>query len=185
MSGSARPPATYEDLLALPEHVVGEIIDGELVVSRRPGPRQANAKSALVALLVPPFQFGDTGPGGWSIMLEPEVHLGEDVVVPDLAGWRRGRMPHVPDEDFFSLPPDWVCEVLSQPTIRLDRTRKLPAYARAGVRHAWLIDPLAQTLELYRLEPGYCVLVATHGGSERVAAVPFEEIAIDLSWLWA
>lgn len=176
-------PATYADIVALPEHVVGEIIDGELFVSPRSGPRQANAKSSLLGLLVPPFQFGDLGPGGWSIMLEPEVHLGDDIVVPDLAGWQRERLPHVPDEAFFSLAPDWVCEVLSPSTARLDRTKKVPVYARAGVRHAWLVDPVAQTLEIYRLESEHWVVAATHGGDERVAAVPFEAIALDLSRL--
>ncbi len=135
-------------------------------------------------MLVPPYRFGDGGPGGWWIPDEPELHLAEDIVVPDLAGWRRERMPDLPDEAFFGLSPDWVCEVLSPSTSRLDRTRKLPVYARAGVPYAWLIDPVAQTLEVYRLESGHWIVAATHGGEARVNAEPFEEITLDLTRLW-
>jgi Uma2 family endonuclease len=181
----ARRPATYADIVALPENVVGEILNGELVVSPRPAPRHAYAASSLGGMLVPPYRFGDGGPGGWWILDEPELHLGEDIVVPDLAGWRRERMPDLPDEAFFGLPPDWVCEVLSPSTSRLDRTRKLPIYARAGVPYAWLIDPAAQTLEVYLLESGHWVVAATHGAEDRVKAAPFEAIALDLARLWA
>jgi Uma2 family endonuclease len=180
----ARRPATYADIVALPENVVGEILSGELVVSPRPAPRHAHAASSLGGMLVPPYRFGDGGPGGWWILDEPEVHLGEDIVVPDLGGWRRERMPELPDEAFFTLPPDWVCEVLSPSTSRIDRTRKLPIYARTGVPCAWLIDPVAQTLEVYRLESGHWIIATTHGGDERVKAAPFETIALELSRLW-
>ncbi len=105
--------------------------------------------------------------------------------MPDLAGWRRERMPSLPDDAFFTLPPDWVCENLSPSTSRIDRTRKLPIYARAGVSHAWLIDPATQTLEVYRLESGHWIVAATHGGDERVRAAPFEATALDLARLWA
>jgi hypothetical protein len=125
MTLAARRQATYDDLLALPEHVVGEIVGGELVVSPRPSVPHSLGASALGATLLPPFQFGDAGgPGGWWILDEPEVHLSEDVVVPDLAGWRRERMPSPPTEAFVTLPPDWVCEVLSLSTSRHDRTKK-------------------------------------------------------------
>src|SRR4051812_37962843 len=140
MTLAARRKATYEDLLALPEHVVGEIVGGELVVSPRPAMPHATGASVLGATLLPPFQFGDGGgPGGWWIFDEPELHLDEDVVVPDLAGWRRERMPAAPTETFVTLPPDWVCEVLSPKTSRHDRTKKLPIYAHAGVPHLWLL----------------------------------------------
>jgi Uma2 family endonuclease len=145
-------PATYDDLLALPEHVVGEIIDGELHVSPRPAPRHAHAKSVLGGELGPPFHGGRGGPGGWWILDEPELHLREDVLVPDLAGWRRSRMASLPETAYFPFAPDWACEVLSPTTTRLDRSKKLRVSARERVGHAWLIDPAARTLEILRLE---------------------------------
>jgi Uma2 family endonuclease len=179
-----RRPATYDDILALPEHVVGELLDGELVVSPRPGPGHANAASVLTGALGPSFQFGDGGPGGWWILAEPELHLGEDVLVPDLAGWRRERMPALPKEAFFTAPPDWGCEVLSPSTSRIDRTRKLPIYARAGVSHLWLVDPSAETLESFALEGGRWVLLATHGGDEVVRVKPFDALEVKLGRIW-
>lgn len=168
----------------MPDHLVGEILDGELVVSPRPAPRHSVVSSALGSTLGPPFQFGDGGPGGWWILDEPELHLGENVLVPDLAGWRRERLGTIPDEAFFTLRPDWVCEVLSPSTSRTDRVRKLPIYARADVPHLWLIDPAAQTLEVFSLEAGRWVLLATHGADEVVRAPPFESVPLALSRLW-
>jgi hypothetical protein len=184
MTSAARRTATYDDLLALPEHVVGEIVDGDLVVSPRPAMPHAVSASALGATLLPPLQFGDGGPGGWWIFDEPELHLNADVLVPDLAGWRRERMPIPPDGAFVTLTPDWVCEVLSPSTSRHDRTKKLPIYARVGVPHLWLLDPLAQMLEVFRLEREHWVLLAAHGGDESIRAVPFEMVAVDLKRLW-
>ena len=179
-------PATYEDILALPEHVVGEIIDGELHVSPRPAPRHALATSGLGEELGPPFKRGRGGPGGWMILDEPELHLGRDVIVPDLAGWRRERMPEVPVElPYFSLAPDWLCESLSPSTARLDRTKKLRAYGRERVSHVWLVDAAAQTLEVYRLDGDSYRLVLTAGGDDKVRAEPFDAIELDLSILWA
>jgi hypothetical protein len=151
-------PATYADLLALPDRVVGEIVGGELYVSPRPAPRHAAASAGVGGKLWPPFHDGNGGPGGWWILGEPELHLGHDVVVPDLAGWRRVRMPALPDTAYFTITPDWICEVLSPGTARLDRHHKLDVYARAGVAHAWLIDPLARTLEALHLDSGRWVI---------------------------
>lgn len=184
MTLPVRRPPTYDDIVALPEHVVGEILDGELVVSPRPAPPHAVAASALGGTLLPPLQFGDGGPGGWWILNEPELHLGENVVVPDLAGCRRERMPSPPANAFFTLPPDWVCEVLSPSTSRIDRTKKLPIYARATVGHLWLVDPLAQTLEVFRLDAGRWVLLVAHGAHDVVRAPPFEEVPVRLDRLW-
>jgi Uma2 family endonuclease len=184
MTLPARRPATYADIAALPEHVVGEILNGELVVSPRPAPRHADVSSNLGGTLIPPFRFGDGGPGGWRILDEPELHLGEDVLVPDLAGWRLERMPVLPEEAYFTLAPDWVCEVLSPSTSRVDRTRKLPICARSAIPRLWLVDPGAQTLEVYGLDAGRWVLLSTHGGDETVRAVPFDAVAIDLKRLW-
>src|SRR5512141_3276362 len=128
-----RRPATYEDIVRLPETQVGEIVDGELYVSPRPGGPHAIAASAVGGEIWAPYHTGRGGPGGWWILVEPELHLGSDVMVPELAGWKRERMPRPPDSPAFTIEPDWVCEVLSPSTERLDRARKLPSYARAGV----------------------------------------------------
>ncbi len=176
--------ATYDDLLQVPDHRVAEIVDGDLHVSPRPASRQALAKSVLGWELGPPFGRGRGGPGGWWILNEPELHLGEDVLVPDLAGWRRERMPEFPDTAAFTLAPDWVCEVVSPGTERLDRAKKMPVYARESVSHLWLLGPVARTLEVYRLTEGRWLLLATHEGTTRVRAEPFDAIELDLSPLW-
>jgi Uma2 family endonuclease len=184
MTQPARRPASYEDILALPEHLVGEIVDGELVVSPRPAVPHTVGASALGATLVTRMQFGDGGPGGWWILDEPELHLGEHVVVPDIAGWRRERMPSPPRDAFITLTPDWVCEVLSPATGRFDRTRKLPLYARLGVPYLWLVDPSLETLETYRLDAGHWTLLVTHAGDDKIRAEPFDAIELDLRRLW-
>jgi Uma2 family endonuclease len=179
-------PATYEDLLRLPAHVVGEIVDGELHVSPRPAPRHALAGSALGEELGPPFKRGRGGPGGWVILDEPELHLGRDVLVPDLGGWRRARMPEVPvDLAYFVLAPDWVAEVVSPSTAALDRRGKLAAYARAQVAHVWFIDPIAQTLEVLRLDGETYRIVQVASADDVVRAEPFDAIELALAILWA
>jgi Uma2 family endonuclease len=185
----AAPPdtkrgATYEDLERVPDTMVAEIVDGELFASPRPRPRHAAATSSLGGDLNPPFQQGRGGPGGWWILDEPELHFGEDVLVPDLAGWTRERLPSMPQEAFFTLAPDWVCEVISPHNERHDRARKMPVYAREGVRHAWLVDPLDRTLEVFKLEAGRWSLLTTHRGDEIVRAEPFQAVEIDLLGLW-
>lgn len=152
----ARRPATYADLLAVPDHLVAEIVDGDLHTTPRPTPRHAVVSSGLGADLVGPFDRGRGGPGGWWILDEPELHLGADVLAPDVAGWRRTRLPQIPAEAFFTLAPDWVCEVVAPATERLDRGSKLPIYAREGVAHLWLVNPIAETNEAYRLEQSRC-----------------------------
>jgi Uma2 family endonuclease len=178
-------PATYEDLVALPDALVAEIVNGELHASPRPAPRHALAGSAIGGRLVQPYQDGAGGPGGWWILDEPELHLGRDVLVPDLGGWRRSRLPRLPETAYFPLAPDWICEVLSLSTAQLDRAKKLGIYAREQVAHAWLIDPLARTLEVLRLEVGRWVILGTHAGSEVVRAEPFAETDLELDALWA
>ena len=131
-----------------------------------------------------PFDDGVGGPGGWWILTEPELHFGEQVVVPDLAGWRRERLPAMPEEAFFSLAPDWVCEVLSPSTGRIDRGRKLRIYAEAGVAHAWLVNPLERTLEVLRLREGAWTIVAVCSDSDAVRIEPFEAIELELGRLW-
>ncbi len=179
-----RPPATYDDLLQVADHLVAEIVDGELHATPRPAPRHAAASSGLGGALHGPFDKGRGGPGGWRILDEPELHLGRDIVVPDLAGWRRERLPDLPEQAFFSVAPDWICEVVSPSTAALDRVTKLAVYAREGVSHAWLVDPLAHTLEVLRLESGRWTIVSTGAGADLVRVEPFEAIALDLTLLW-
>ncbi len=180
----AKQVATYEDLLALPEHLVGEIIDGELVVSPRPAPRHARASSVLGAELGGPFDHGRGGPGGWVILDKPELHLGKNVVVPELAGWRRERLPALPDGAWFEIAPDWICEVLSPSTAVVDRTRKQRIYRENGVTWIWFVDPVARTLEVWRQAHGDWLLAGSFGGDQRARVQPFDAIEIDLQGLW-
>jgi Uma2 family endonuclease len=177
-------PATYDDVLAAPENKVAEILDGELFLSPRPAPRHAVAAARLGAVLNNAFDRGRDGPGDWWILDEPELHFGKHVVVPDIAGWRRERMPAIPDEAFFALAPDFVCEVLSPSTERFDRSKKLRIYAEAGVAHAWLVNPIERTLEVLRLREGTWTIVAVFTGSEAARAEPFEAIVLELGSLW-
>ena len=176
--------ATYEDVLNAPENKVAEILDGELVLTPRPAPRHAVAQSALLGELHNPFNSGRGGPGGWWILVEPELHLGGDVLVPDLAGWRRERMPTIGDEAHFALAPDWVCEVLSPSTQKNDRSRKLRIYAEAQVAHAWLLDPIERTLEVLRLKEEVWTIVGVCVDSDVVRIHPFEAIQLELGRLW-
>ncbi|SRR6266540_3839069 len=183
---SAKRPATYADLLKVPEHLVAEIIDGELVTSPRPAARHAAASTTLGADLHTAFgRTGGGGPGGWVILFEPELHVVDQVMVPDIAGWRRERMPEIPDVAFFELAPDWVCEILSPSTAALDRTLKQRHYARAGIGHLWFLDPLPQTLEVYRLDGDSWRLIYSAAGDTKVRAEPFGAIEVDLAQIWA
>jgi Uma2 family endonuclease len=184
MRAFSRKPASYEDLKALPDEVVGELIDGELYVSPRPATRHGLAASVLGSELIDAFHRGRSGPGGWWILFEPELHFGPNALVPDIAGWRQDRLPVLPDSPALEIAPDWVCEVRSPSTARLDLTLKLPKYLAAGVNHAWMVDPADQLLEVFRRDAGGWVLVAVHGGSEKVRVVPFEAIEVDLAALW-
>jgi Uma2 family endonuclease len=181
---SMKTRATYEDVLAAPDDKLAELIDGELFLSPRPAARHLQVASVLGVELGGPFQRGRDGPGGWRFLDEPELHFGEDVLVPDLAGWRIERLPAVPDAAFLTLAPDWVCEVVSPSTERIDRSRKMRIYARESVRHAWLVNPVARTLEAYRLGEQGWVLLGTHAGEERVRVEPFDAIELELAVLW-
>jgi Uma2 family endonuclease len=183
----AKRRATYEDYLALPAHVVGEIINGVLQVSPRPAPRHAYASSRLGGKLDGFDSGGSGGPGGWWILFEPEIQLTpREPVSPDLAGWRRERMPALPSTSYFDLPPDWVCEVLSPSTAAWDRSEKLPLYAEHGVPHAWLIDPILRTLEVFALDVARrYTLVTVARDDAKLRAPPFEALELDLAGLWA
>ena len=179
-------PTLYEQLMDLPENITGEIIDGELYIQPRPTGPHDEAGSVIGMRLGPPFRFGEGGPGGWWILDEPEIHFVRDtvVVVPDLAGWRRERMPSIPKDHRFEVVPDWVCEILSPSTSKKDRAKKMPLYARYGVAYAWLVDPLAQTLEAFSLHEDHWLLLATLEDDDPVCVPPFAAITFCLADLW-
>ena len=176
--------ATYRDVLDAPPHVVAEVLSGTLHTHPRPAMPHGFASSILGGELVLPFGSGRGGPGGWWIMDEPELHLGEDIVVPDLAGWRRETMPEYPDTAYCAIAPDWGCEVLSPSTRRLDQNGKRPLYAREGVSHLWFVDPDARTLEAFELREGHWVLLATLADAAPVSQPPFDAITFPLDALW-
>ena len=185
MSQTIPRPANYADIEALPPHVVGEIAFGVLHTHPRPTPRHAVAANAVGSTLTGRFQFGVGGPGGWLFMVEPELHLGPHVLVPDIAGWRRERLPKLPDTAYIETPPDWVCEVLSPATERFDRTDKLTIYASFGVGHCWLVDPIVRTLEVFMRQGDTWLLSTTFKDTDAVTAPPFEAHTFALDLLWA
>ena len=178
--------AGYEDLLNLPDNIVGEVLGGELVTHPRPAPRHARAASLLGALIGVRFDHKLTGDdNGWWIVDEPECHLGDDIVVPDIAGWRKSTMPELPDAAWFDTAPDWVCEVLSPATSKYDRGIKRDIYARQQVSHYWIVDPSDKSIEVFALNDGRWTLVTTAQDNQHVSLVPFESMPFDLSTLWA
>ncbi len=183
----AKPPqrrATYQDVLDAPPNRVAEVIDGTLHMQPRPAMRHAWASSILGGELVSPFSRGRGGPGGWWIIDKPELHLGDDIVVPDLAGWRRETMPEYPDAAYCTIAPDWVCEVLSPSTRRIDLGGKRDIYAREGVSHLWFVDPDARTLEAFELRDSQWLLLATLADDDPVSLPPFDAITFPLDALW-
>ena len=177
----------YDRLMALPEGLTGEILNGQLHTQPRPSGPHMGVESALQIELGGPFDRGRGGPGGWRILVEPEIHFVRDqeICVPDLAGWRRVRLPQLPSDHRFEVVPDWVCEILSPSTESKDQQIKLPMYARYGVGYAWLIDPLKQTLEAFALEQGNWRQLGTWRREETVAVPPFDALRLALHDLWA
>lgn len=182
---AARKCATYKDVLAAPADVVAEVLFGVLHTHPRPAIPHARVSSRLGSELDGPFDRGRGGPGGWILVDEPELHLYEDIIVPDLAGWRRERLPRLPNAAFFELAPDWVCEVLSPSTTKIDRSDKLTIYAREKVKHVWFIDPIARLLEVLRLHGPRYEIFSTHKDEESVRAEPFDAVPLELGTLWA
>jgi Uma2 family endonuclease len=187
MSAVLKQPDLYQQLLALPENITGEIIAGELHTAPRPAAPHVLAAAALGGELYNPFHKGSGGPGGWWILTEPEVHFVRDseVVVPDLAGWRRERMPVLPEDHRFEVTPDWVCEILSPSTQKRDRVLKKKLYADYGVSFLWLLDPMEKLLETYTLSNGQWLVSGVYQDEDKVCAAPFEAIEIALSEVWA
>ena len=181
----APPRATYRDVLDAPIHRVAEIVDGALHTHPRPASPHTRASSSLGIKVGGPFDHGVGGPGGWWIADEPELHLGDDILVPDLAGWRRARMPDWPAVAWFTLAPDWVCEVLSPSTREFDLTDKRPVYAREKIAHLWLVDPLARTLEAFELRNGEWTLIAGARDDDLASIRPFDAVSFSLADLWS
>lgn len=186
MNTQVRPsrPATYQDVLDAPPNMVAEIASGRLHLHPRPAQRHSGASFAMAGELFRPFRGGPDDPGGWLFGMEPELHLGDDILVPDLAGWRRERMPSFEDAAFFTLAPDWACEILSPSTRRFDLGEKRALYGQHGVAHLWLVDPDVRTLEAFTLAGGKWVLDATFQDGDEVRAAPFEALGFSLGTLW-
>jgi Uma2 family endonuclease len=182
---AVRRPATYQDVIDAPSNMVAELIRGALYLSPQPAGPHVYAASSLGGELDGPFGKGRGGPGGWWILDEPELHVGDDVLVPDLAGWRRERMPTIPEGVAFTVRPDWVCEILSPATRKLDLTTKRDRYGAAGVPHIWMIDPVARTLDTFVLRGGVWLPAASLKGADEVRVAPFDAVAFPLSALWA
>ncbi|MBK9260458.1 MAG: Uma2 family endonuclease [Polyangiaceae bacterium] len=181
--------ATYADYAAVPEHKSAEIINGVLHVFPKPAPAHSKTASRLGSEVNGPFDIGRGGPGGWHILDEPELHFGpkddRDILAPDIAGWRIERMPVLPRTAYFTLAPDWVCEVLSPSTEKVDRIDKMPIYARERVKHVWLVHPIRQTIEVFTLNAdGFWVMTGMHAGNVHVRIPPFDAIELDLGLLW-
>ena len=179
-------PSLYEQLEALPEGLTGEILDGQLYTQPRPAWPHVVAASGLGYELIGPFQRGRAGPGGWWIVDQPELHFIRDaeVDVPDLAGLRRERMINHPPVHRIEVVPDWICEVLSPSTESKDRKVKMPIYAKFGVPYAWLVDPVAHTLEAFVLEGGAWREIGRYAGGALVSVAPFAVVTINLDDLW-
>lgn len=187
MAQPAARRATYQDVLDAPPNAVAEVVFGVLHTFPRPRIRHTVASSTLGFALGGLGQ-GSEGRGGWVLLDEPELHLGAapDIVVPDLAGWRRERLPQIPDTAFLTLSPDWVCEVLSPSTQAFDRADKMEVYRREGVTYVWHIEPEGRTLEVFRLDPGTgrYLHIAAWRGDPLVHAEPFEQLELRLATLW-
>jgi len=185
MAEVARKKATHDDLHKVPENMIGEIIDGEIIATPRPSRRHGYTTTALGVAIGGRYQFGQRGgPGGWIFIIEPEIGLGNDILVPDLAGWKRDRFPREEGHNWISIAPDWICEVLSPRTFRKDKVVKMPLYAQHGVQYFWLIDPVAKTLDIFRLEAGRWVVAGLYAENDIARADPFPEVEVDLSFLW-
>jgi len=179
-----RDHATYDDLIEVPDNMVAELIDGDLYAWPRPAGPHARFASALGMDIGPPYDRGRGGPGGWWIVDEPELHLEPQVLVPDLAGWRREHMPQIPKDHRFVVTPDWICEVSSPSTARMDRGRKMDIYASWQVPLLWIVDPVAHLFEVFTLEGERWSRVRAYTSDEVVFADPFPEAEIDLRSIW-
>lgn len=179
-----RRPATLADLAAIPSTHTGHLLDGKLYTFPRPRFRHGRAQTALVSTLDPPFGRGVGGPGGWVLVVEPELHLGGNALVPDLAGWRREGLDVAALDPYPTLAPAWACEVLSPSTEAFDRGLKAEALARHGVAWLWFVDPEARTLEVYENDAGQFRQRQRFQDNVDVTAPPFDALTWPLGSLW-
>ena len=185
MSSAVKSKSVLEQWQELPDNVIGEIVSGELHVSPRPSPKHSNSASGIIDQLRTPFHNGrNGGPGGWIILMEPEVHMESHIMIPDVAGWKRERIPQIPEEAFFTLAPDWVCEVISPSTAKLDRVKKMPIYAEKEIKHCWIIDPLAKTLEIFENDHFQWKLIGTYSENDNVKVEPFTDVVFTINEIW-
>lgn len=184
MSNPAKEDALYKEFMAVPSNMIAEILNGKLITQPRPAPRHSRAAAVLGSKVGAPFDFNDDGPGGWAFFTEPELHLDSDILVPDLAAWRRERMTTLPDTAYFTTAPDWICEVLSPSTIMYDKLEKRDIYGQHNVQYLWFVDPIAQTLEAFELIDKRWTLLKTFGHDVEVAIAPFEAVPFALKSLW-
>ncbi|HEY4117366.1 MAG TPA: Uma2 family endonuclease [Byssovorax sp.] len=181
----AKKLASLADLEALPRGVKGEIIEGVLYTMTRPRPRHQQVVSDIEIDVGAAFRRGRGGPGGWWILVEPGIELPEAAEFsPDLAGWRRERVPELPIDEPLRVVPDWVCEILSPSTTRYDLTVKRPFYARIGVPHHWMVDVEERVLTAYRLEGGRWLEIGVHGDETEARIEPFEAVPLDVKSWW-
>jgi Uma2 family endonuclease len=173
--------ATYDDLYSIPDGWTGEIVDGDLYAFPRPRSMHARAMTRLPRLLGD--YDDDDSPDGWVILAEPEIRFGKHLLVPDVVGWRRARMPEIPDVQVLTLAPDWVCEGLSPSTVRLDKGRKREIYAKAGVEHLWFADPALRTVDVLELDGKTYRAIKSASGDARIALPPFPR-PLELAKLW-
>lgn len=189
-STAPNDPSVEAAFHAAPELMVAQILAGKLYLHARPAIPHGNVAANLGGLLFTPFKFGRGGPGGWVLIPEPELHLGPgpDKIVPDMAGWSRARMPRAVGDNplaHYDLAPDWVCEVLSRSTRRIDQGVKMDIYAREGVRHVWHIDPRRRALDIFLLNEGRWARVNSFSQEEKIRAPPFEALELELPLLWS
>jgi Uma2 family endonuclease len=184
MTIAQKIPATYADIEALPPNVVGEILFGSLVTHPRPSPRHGVAAMSVGSLVTQRFQFGNGGPGEWIFIVEPELHFGPHVVVPDIAGWRKERTSGIAEKAWIETSPDWLCEVLSPSTEKYDRSDKQRIYATYSVGHVWHVNPIAKLLEVYERQNKVWLQTHVFKDQETVSAPPFESLTFNLGLLW-
>ena len=186
MSHAIQTRNLYAAIEALPQDLTGELIHGQVHTQPRPSGPHALASSRLGMRIGAGYDLGSGGPGGWWIIDEPEIHFDRDseVLVPDLAGWRRERMPALPLDQRFEVVPDWICEILSPATASKDREVKMPIYAQYGVVYAWIIDPTKRVIEVYVQSAQDWTLQAAYTAEQTLRAVPFEAAAFQVAALW-
>lgn len=185
MGEAVKTNAAYRDVLEAPEDMIAELVQGELYLQPRPAARHVLTASRIGTLLGPPFELGRGGPGGWTILDEPELHLREDVLVPDLAGWRSEAAVELDWQlAHFEVRPQWVCEVLSPRTVRRDRLVKLDVYHANRIDWAWLVDPVAKTIEVFEWSENGWVRKQTAGGDALALLEPFAAVSLELELIW-